>query len=35
MEVVKHGMNHGELSLDVYSQVWEECLEQVCIFCKF
>ncbi|XKL60760.1 hypothetical protein PGB90_007817 [Kerria lacca] len=29
MEVVKHGMNHGELSLDVYSQVWEECLEQV------
>lgn len=29
MEVVKHGMNHGDLSLDAYTQVWEECLGQV------
>lgn len=29
MEVVKHGMDHGDLSLDVYTQVWEECLGQV------
>lgn len=29
MEVVKHGMNHGDLSLDAYTQVWEECLSQV------
>lgn len=29
MDVVKHGMNHGDLSLDAYTQVWEECLEQV------
>lgn len=30
MEVVKHGMGHGELSLESYTQVWEECLAQVC-----
>ncbi|XP_065908621.1 cell division cycle 5-like protein isoform X2 [Dysidea avara] len=24
MEVVKHSMNHGEISLDTYSTVWEE-----------
>lgn len=29
MDVVKNGMNHGELSLEVYTQVWEECLSQV------
>lgn len=29
MEVVKQGMNHGELPLDAYTQVWEECLGQV------
>lgn len=29
METVKEGMGHGELSLEAYSQVWEECLAQV------
>ncbi|XP_022909189.2 cell division cycle 5-like protein [Onthophagus taurus] len=29
MDVVKHGMNHGDLSMDAYTQVWEECLSQV------
>jgi len=29
MEVVKQGMGHGDISVDVYSQVWEECLAQV------
>lgn len=29
MQVVKHGMAHGDLSLENYSQVWEECLSQV------
>ncbi|XP_028855826.1 cell division cycle 5-like protein [Denticeps clupeoides] len=29
MEVVKHGMGHGDLSLDAYNQVWEECYSQV------
>lgn len=29
MEVVKQGMNHGDLSLDAYTQVWEECLREV------
>jgi pre-mRNA-splicing factor CDC5/CEF1 len=29
MEVVKGGMQHGDLSLDAYTQVWEECLAQV------
>lgn len=29
MDVVKQGMNHGDLSLDAYTQVWEECLRQV------
>lgn len=29
METVKIGMSHGDISLDVYTQVWEECLEQV------
>lgn len=29
MEVVKEGMGHGDLPIDVYSQVWEECLGQV------
>lgn len=32
MEVVRQGMAHGELSIDAYSQVWEECLAQVCLF---
>lgn len=30
MDIVKHGMGHGELSLESYTQVWEECLAQVC-----
>lgn len=29
MEVVKEGMGHGSLPMDVYSQVWQECLGQV------
>lgn len=29
IEVVKNGMGHGELSLEAYTQVWEECLAQV------
>ena len=29
MTVVKHGMSHGEVSLEAYTQVWEECLSQV------
>ncbi|KAH8379246.1 hypothetical protein KR009_003876 [Drosophila setifemur] len=29
MEVVKERMSHGELPLDVYAQVWQECLGQV------
>ncbi|TDG47336.1 hypothetical protein AWZ03_006195 [Drosophila navojoa] len=29
MEVVKERMAHGELPLDVYGQVWQECLGQV------
>jgi len=29
MEVVKQGMAHGDLSLDAYTQVWQECLAQV------
>ncbi len=29
MEVVKSGMGHGDLPLEVYTQVWEECLSQV------
>ncbi|EEZ97534.1 cell division cycle 5-like protein [Tribolium castaneum] len=29
MEIVKYGMGHGELPLEAYTQVWEECLGQV------
>ncbi|KAK7901793.1 hypothetical protein WMY93_018562 [Mugilogobius chulae] len=29
MEVVKAGMGHGELSMEAYCQVWEECYGQV------
>ncbi|XP_063217197.1 cell division cycle 5-like protein [Bacillus rossius redtenbacheri] len=29
MEFVKQGMGHGDLSLESYTQVWEECLAQV------
>ncbi|XP_071113531.1 cell division cycle 5-like protein [Haliotis cracherodii] len=29
MEVVKEGMGHGELSLEAFSQVWDECYSQV------
>lgn len=29
MQHVKNGMGHGELSLESYSQVWQECLSQV------
>lgn len=31
MEVVKGGMGHGDLSMEAYSQVWEECYGQVSI----
>lgn len=27
--VVKEGMAHGELSLEAYTTVWEECLSQI------
>ena len=29
MEYVKHKMNHGDLSVQAYTQVWEECYSQV------
>ncbi|CAI9717259.1 division cycle 5 [Octopus vulgaris] len=29
MDVVKHGMNHGDLSLEAFSQVWDECYSQI------
>lgn len=29
MEVVQQGMSHGELPIEAYSQVWEECYKQV------
>uniref|UniRef100_F7FA97 Cell division cycle 5-like protein n=1 Tax=Monodelphis domestica TaxID=13616 RepID=F7FA97_MONDO len=29
MEVIKQGMCHGELSNEVYNQVWEECYSQI------
>lgn len=29
MEVVKRGMGHGDLSMEAFSQVWEECYSQV------
>merc|ERR1719225_2404845 len=29
MEGVAGGMQHGDLSLEAYTQVWEECLAQV------
>ncbi|XP_030604478.1 cell division cycle 5-like protein [Archocentrus centrarchus] len=29
MEVVKAGMGHGDLSMEAYTQVWEECYGQV------
>lgn len=29
MEVVKAGMGHGDLSMEAYCQVWEECYGQV------
>lgn len=29
MDVVKHGMGHGDLSMEAYNQVWEECYSQV------
>ncbi|XP_050343894.1 cell division cycle 5-like protein [Nymphalis io] len=29
MEVVRAGMGHGDLGIDAYTQVWEECLAQV------
>nr|CAG4645390.1 EOG090X02CC [Lynceus sp. MCZ IZ 141354] len=29
METVKTGMGHGDLSLESYCQVWDECLSQV------
>jgi pre-mRNA-splicing factor CDC5/CEF1 len=29
MQVVKDRMGHGDLSLDAYSQVWDQCYAQV------
>ncbi|XP_030054620.1 cell division cycle 5-like protein [Microcaecilia unicolor] len=29
MDVVKQGMGHGDLSIEAYNQVWEECYSQV------
>lgn len=29
MDYVKKGMGHGDLSIDAYSTVWEECYSQV------
>lgn len=29
MERVKIGMGHGDLTMEAYTQVWEECLSQV------
>ena len=29
MDYVKKGMAHGDLSIDSYSTVWEECYSQV------
>lgn len=29
MEIVQQGMSHGELPLDAYCQVWDECYKQV------
>ena len=29
MQTVKSGMQHGDLSLESYTQVWQECLSQV------
>ena len=29
IEVVKQGMNHGDLAMDAYTKVWEECYGQV------
>ncbi|XP_055695365.1 cell division cycle 5-like protein [Lutzomyia longipalpis] len=29
MQVVKNGMAHGDLALESYTQVWDECLSQV------
>ncbi|XP_065218852.1 cell division cycle 5-like protein [Planococcus citri] len=29
MDVVKAGMSHGELPIDAYTQVWDECLSQI------
>lgn len=29
MQIVKEGMAHGELSIDAYTTVWEECLGQI------
>lgn len=35
MEVVKAGMGHGDLSMEAYTQVWEECYGQVRILSPF
>ena len=29
IDVVRKGMDHGEISLEAYCTVWEECLSQV------
>lgn len=35
MAIVKEGMGHGDLSLEAYTTVWEECLGQVNSFHLF
>ena len=29
IEVVKQGMNHGDLTMDAYTKVWDECYGHV------
>lgn len=33
VDAVRAGMAHGDLGLDAYAQVWEECLAQVSALC--
>lgn len=35
MNVVRKGMDHGDISLEAYSTVWDECLSQVFILTPF
>ncbi|KAL4232856.1 CDC5 cell division cycle 5-like protein [Mactra antiquata] len=29
MDIVKHGMSHGDVSIETFSHIWEECYSQV------